>query len=378
MPNGVGVCTENYLLAAAMTESSERTAYPAANLLDTQRRTKVWRTNGFWLIEVGSNEIVFRESVGVDLTATIAAGEYSSTADFVVALKAALDAAGDSTYTVTYLAHGKFKIESNGAGGGGIFQLRMEHADSADMADILGFDTVAYTGSLEYTADVVRIHTSDWLVFDLGIATNPKAFCLVGDRNNPLRITSTAVIKLMGNPTNNWAAPAVELTIPYSDKALAVWDFEGLADIPAGYRYWKFEIVDRENARLYIELGAAFLGDMLAFTRGCTIFPLQLRGIDNSTIVVSEGGQVYGLERPKTMGIGLQWNALLPAEEEELLRHWEIVGLTKNWFLILDANGAFSTRKQDRVKLVRFSQEHQETLRTARFFDAPWQLEEAL
>lgn len=377
MANSLGVCNTNYLDTSANTYSSQNPVYPASNVFNLQQRKQVWRTFGYWLIESGSETIVFRETIGVDLTATIAAAAYTSTTAFLAAIKAALEAAGDSTYTVEMVA-GKIRITSNGSGGGGIFQLRMEAAGSADMAAIMGFDTVALTGALNYTADEVRIHTSEWLVFDMGIPTNPKAFCLVNDRNNPMRISPTATIRLMANPTNNWAAPAVDLTIPYADMALAVWDFEGLADVDAGYRYWKFEIIDRDNPRGYLEFGACFLGDMITMTRGCAVRPLQFQGRDTSVIVVSEGGQVFGRKTPKTMGWGVRFQGLLRAEQEDLEAHWENVGITENFFAVLDARNAFSTVKENRVKLVRFNSDYQAELVSYDNFSAEMNLVEAL
>lgn len=376
MANSVGICTTNYLDTATLVESSENPVYPASNVLDIQRRTKVWRTAGFWRIATGANVIVFRETTAIDLTATVATGEYTNTT-LAAAIKAALEAAGDSTYTVTYLATGIWRIASNGGGGGGIFELRFEAAAST-MEDTLGFASAAFTGALTYDADVIRLHTEEFLQFDFGIATNPKAFALVGDRNNPLRISSTATIKLQAALTASWDAPAFEMTIPHADAALSVWDFTGLADIDAGYRYWRFVIVDRDNPRLYLEFGAAFLGDMITCTRGCAVFPLRLRGRDRSTIVVSEDGQVYGLKRPKTKGITLAFQALLTSEEEDFDYHWETVGLTDNWFLILDAFGAFSTTKENRVKLVRFAEEYGEELGSYNNWSASMALEEAL
>lgn len=376
MANSVGICTTNYLDTASVTKSSENAVYPASNVLDIQRRGKVWRTAGFWKIVSGANAIVFRETTGVDLTATVAAGSYTNTT-LAAAIKAALEAAGDSTYTVTYLATGIWRIASNGGGGGGIFQLRFEAAGST-IEDILGFDSSAFTGALSYDADDIRLHTEEHLVFDFGVTTNPKAFCLVGDRNNPLRISPTASIKLQAALTDSWDTPALEITIPYADAALAVWDFEGLADVSPGYRFWRFVIVDRDNPRLYLEFGAAFLGDMISCTRGCAVFPLNLRGRDTSTVVVSESGQAYGLKRPKTKGIGLRFQALLKAESEAVWEHWETVGITDNWFLILDAYGAFTTTKENNVKLVRFAEDFEGVLGSYDNFSAQMALEEAL
>lgn len=376
MANSVGVCTNNYLDTAALSASSADLEYPFLNLIDLQRRTKPWRTAGYWKIEAGANVIIFRETVGVDITATIAPGEYD-TLGLAFVLKAALEATGVAIYTVTHVNTTRWKFESDLSSGATVFQLRFDSVLST-MGDALGFDSVAYTGNDNYLADDVRIHTEEFLLMDFGIPTNPKAFCLVGDRNQPLRISPTATIKLQAALTNSWAVPAMEITIPYADAALGLWDFEGLADVEPGYRYWRFSIIDRDNPRGYLEFGAGFLGDMITCTRGCAVFPLQLRGRDRSTIVVAEGGQVYGLKKPKTMGIGLRFAALLKQEAEDFWEHWETKGLTDNWFLILDAHGAFSTNAQNRIKLVRFAEEYQQVLGSFNNFSGDMTLEEAV
>src|SRR5690606_10868250 len=137
---------------ANATKSSQATGYPASNALNVDKRRRVWRSSGYWLVEEGSNKIVFRETAGVDLEAEVAAGEYTSDTTFLAAIKTALEAAGDSTYTVERdSTTGRIKITSNGVGGDGILQLMWSDADSAGMAALLGFSTSGDdTGALSY------------------------------------------------------------------------------------------------------------------------------------------------------------------------------------------------------------------------------------
>ena len=58
------------------TASSEQTSFPAENLYNAQRRSKVWRSAGYWEITEGNNVLTFQETSGVDLTAAITVGEY--------------------------------------------------------------------------------------------------------------------------------------------------------------------------------------------------------------------------------------------------------------------------------------------------------------
>jgi hypothetical protein len=379
MARCVGVCQDNYLAQAPNTfYSSQNPVYPAANVYDLQRRKKVWRSAGYWEVVSGENTLVFRETALTDLTATVAAGEYTTTAAFLAALKTALEAAGDSTYTCTQV-DGKIRVVSDGGGGGGIFELILTDAASEDMADLLGFDDSAnLTGALTYTADELRAHTSEWLVWDLGIPTNPRALCVVGDRNLPLRISPTATVRLLANTTNSWSAPAVTLTIPAADYSRSTWNLEGFSDTEAGYRYWKLEILDRENPRGYVEIGAVYLGDLMDFTRGAAVFPLERSGLDRSQTVFSEGGQAYALELPKTQGFRIQWQGILKEEAERMWAHWETVGKTRSFFLILDLPEAFTSNAQDWVKLVRFDNDHSDRLLSPNNFEAAWSLLEQL
>ncbi len=115
-------------------------------------------TTGF-AIKAGVNDkIDFEETAASELTATLAAGSYTGTT-LAAQIKTQLDAAGASTYTVDYgiTVTNKFTIVSNGAGGGGIFNiLWATGTNTATSSDFtLGFNTTDDTGSLTYNSDNV-------------------------------------------------------------------------------------------------------------------------------------------------------------------------------------------------------------------------------
>src|SRR3990167_10471240 len=101
---GVRILHDNFLdesLVSHQTESSEQAAFPVSNAFNFQRRSKVWRSNGYWEITSSNNVIVFRESVGVNLTATVTAGEYTKSTTLYPAIKTALEAGGVLFFTVS-------------------------------------------------------------------------------------------------------------------------------------------------------------------------------------------------------------------------------------------------------------------------------------
>jgi hypothetical protein len=338
--------TPNYLDSdkiAAASASSALAAYPAANLYDGERRSKVWRSAGCWEITAANQTIVFQETVGVDKTATVAAATYQTTAAFLAAVKAALEAAGDSTYTVSQdTTTKKLKIVSNGAGGGGVFRLRWTVAASSGFAAAAGFATdLDDTGALTYTADELRIHTSEWFLWDFGIPTNPKAFAAIGARNRAIKITPAATLLLQGSETNAWTMPTFEAAVAYDDFAMGLSGSDGLHTGPL--RYWRFKIVDAGNPLGYVELGSLFLGDMFEPARGAITFPFQGTYLDLSTTVFSEGGQSASDKREKSEAFQLSWDGLTTAEKEDIDRFWDEVGTYRPFFAQLDPALAFSS-----------------------------------
>ena len=353
---GVRIWDDNFVDASTVTasyQSSEQSAFPATNVLNFARRSKSWRSNGYWDITSSNNGIVFRESVGVDLTASIAVAEYTDTSTFLAAIKTALDAAGASTYTVTTDSSTfKIIITSNGAGGGGVFQLMWTDANSTSY-DVLGYDNGADdTGALTYTADNLRIHTSEWLTYDFGLPSNPKAFALIGERNSAIKISSGATINIQGNATNSWASPTDDVSITYYDDVMFSYSATGLWSTQ--HRFARIKIVDTSNPTGYVEVGAVYFGDVFDPTRGRAQYPFNGTYVDRSLTSFSEGGQTFTDIRPKAEIFTVRWLGLTIAEKESIDTLWDSVGIGKPFFVQFDPDAAFSSAGNKMLRYVKF------------------------
>jgi len=346
----------NYLdldLISNLSVSSEQAAFPVVNALNLNRRSKVWRSNGFWNITSSNNIIIFRETVAVDKTATITVGTYASSTALYTAIKAALEVNGDSTYTVTSdTTTLKVKIVSNGAGGGGIFQIAWP---TSSMAEILGFSTTEEdTGALTYVADELRISTGEFIQFDFGISTLPTAFILIGPRNRPIRITPSATIKLQGNETSVWTPGSVntEITLDYDSSVIASISSTGLW--PEALRYARLSIEDLSNPEGFVEVGALFLGIFFESTRGQVQYPLQSQYEDNSRVSFSEGGQTFSDIREKSETFSIGWSGLTVAEKEEIDDVWDTLGIANPFFVQFDPSLVFSSAASKMIRYVKF------------------------
>lgn len=349
------IMTNNYLDPDVISNSyvsSEQAAFPISNAYNAQRRSKVWRSNGAWEVTLANNVINFRESIGVDIGATIDIGVYTSNTTFFAAVKAAFEDAGDSTYTVSSDATTKkIKIVSNGGGGGGIFEINWTTSTGA--AELMGFLTTEDdSGSLTYIADSLKISTGEWVKWDMGISTNPMAFILIGPRNSPIKISPSATLKLQGNETDAWGDPSYETTLTYNDSSIVVMDEDGLHT--EALRYWRLLIQDLANPLGYVEIGSIFLGDFFQATRGAVQFPFQANYIDRSETVFSEGGQTFSDIREKSEQFSLSWFGLTISEKEEIDAIFADVGTSTPFFISMDTGQAFSSSENYYIRYVKF------------------------
>lgn len=355
--SGFKFLTDNYAetnVLAGYQESSEQSPlYPIENIF-APRRSKVWRSNGYWNVESGSNTIVFTEG-GSDFTATIAVAEYVTTASFMTAIDAAFTTAtgASGSYTVTQNSDLKFVITKSA----GTFTIKWSNPSSADMAAMLGFSTAADdTGALAYTADFIRIHQKEFLRLDLGIARMPNAVALVTRRNVRIPFSPSAVIKVIGNHTNTLASPVFEQTIEYDDEifmALSETDFYS----SSGLRFWWIYFEDISNPKGYLELGHFMLGRFYSPTRGKAQFPLGVQLIDRSETITAESGATFSNKKQKTLQLNTQWVGFTSEEKEQIDLIWEKYGTSKAFFISADSNEVYSSGLQRYAKLVKFSGE---------------------
>lgn len=329
--------------------SSEQASFPIENAYSKTRRSKVWRSAGYFKVDSTNKTIIFRETAGVDLTATITEGEYTSLTSMCAAIKTALEAAGDSTYTVTNSnsTNYKFNIVSNGVGGGGVFHLMLASV-SFTAEDLLGFSNASSLtdSSLTRTGDFLTINSEEFILWDMGLSTNPKCFALIGPRNTPLKLSPSCTLTLQASHNDAWDMPAFEQVLTYDERDIFYIDETGIGD--DSYRYWRLKIEDQSPFG-FVEVGAFFLGNYFNPVRGRVQFPLQVSLLDPSETMYSEGGQTFSDIRETSASYKLTWFALQKADIEEFEDWYQDFGRNKPFFIALDSTQIFSSSANRRV-----------------------------
>jgi hypothetical protein len=335
--------------------SSEQTSFPGVNVLNNNRRSKVWRSNGYWNITSLNNTFIFRDvNAGADKIAVVPVFEYHSTAAFVIALKTAMDLVGSNVYTVTYNAQNKFVIASSGA----YFELRNADVLST-LAGVIGFDTALHaTGFTTYTADVLSLNTgSEWIMFDLGLPSFPNAFAMTDERNRPLKFSPSASFTLSGNFTDpiDWSSAAFIQSLTYDPEVIMQMVPADGNFYASALRYWRIDIAD-QNALGYVQLGSVFLGRYFAPTR-CPQFPFENGMVDRSITTFSEGGQSFSDILPQTESFKVNYKNLTTADVEFIRYYFNIYGTAKPFFVVFDDTVAFSSAIERKTRLVKFDNE---------------------
>lgn len=373
------ICNSDFLTTAvSKTTTSESPSALSENLYGSQNRGKVWRSAGFFSVTSANKGIVFQETNSVNLTANIAEDDYDNISDFLFAIKDALEAVGASTYTVTQdSVTKKITIESNGLGGGGIFKLMWTNVGST-AAGILGFSTAADdTGSLVYAADQVSIHSYERLIWDLGMASNPDAFIMIGKKLQAIKLTTSAVIKLQANATNAWNSPSYDVTLDYDEVAILKLKAEGDAGLaPTGYRYWSLYIEDPQNPDGAVELSKIFLGDYYSPVQGKPQFPFEVSKQDFSDVKQLNSGSKTVSIKLRSEVFSFDWMALTTGEKEVFDDISASVGTSENFFVVFDPNIVMSSDLNYSARYVRFDSNPSLQLETPGMWSSSWTLEE--
>jgi len=207
------------------------------------------------LEEAPNNKIDFEETASTPLVAILTAGDYNGHT-LATEIKTRLDAAGASTYTVTYSdTTNKFTLVSNLAGGGNIFTLLWLTGANrgASAADTLGYsDAADDSGAGTYTSDSRRIHWPyEEIPRDLLTAYQYNHIALLGHN-----FSSSAVIKIIGADDSAFTTNPVSDTITYNANNIFFY-----LSAARTKRYIKLQVADPENSAGYLQLSVPYPGN---------------------------------------------------------------------------------------------------------------------
>jgi len=291
---------DNLIKIYTPTETSQHENFPVENL---QHRdfNKAWRSRygagsgwGNFVITDSVNDRLDIDEGGGEFSVVITPGTYD--ADTLATMigsqmTATSLAVGNAwTYVCSYDdATNKFTIEeTSGPNNFSILWKTGTHGSDGTGRTVgytIGFSEAADdAGAATFTADYVRIHSSETITIDF---VTPQDIYGVIIRGHNLE--GAAAVSVLFS-TDNFATVSETIPFTFQDNILILeWD------TPKTYQYSQIRIRDWTNSALYVAMGIEFIGPQFQPVTNNLQGP-DLEDIDPSIVMESEAGQESSLQ----------------------------------------------------------------------------------
>jgi len=173
--------------------------------------------------------------------------------------------------------------------------------------------------------------TTENLVFDLQTTEEINSVVLLWPKEDGIRLTNSAVIKVQANATNVWTSPAVDQTLTINNIYSVASHF---FSTDQSYRYWRILITDASNPWGYIELGTVWLGKSLEIDNAENGFKYRL--LDRTKTTETDFGHKYNDEYPITASLKFNYKYLDYSDIEILENAFRTNGTRKPVLVALD------------------------------------------
>lgn len=347
--------TNNHAVAdgVAVTFSSAVADFPGANALD-ERKWKRWRTAGRFTISAANKNVYIND--GTDKTVTLTEGEYTSASALASHIQTRLNASSSNWSVASSPSSGRFSFGRSS----GTAILRCSVSTNAV------WDTVGWTATTNQNVGIGAVgqarrnHTSESVRFDLLTARDVTGFIAIPPTDTVYAPTASATLTLKASNVGfgTWAET---WTLERTDRGV----FQHFAAAEA-YRYWEFEIIDRENpgvenaagdvlvAGPYMDHAQIFLGEHAGPSTRTIGLGFTRRLVDPSVVTTTEAGATFTRLRTKYWEIGgVRVEYLTQEERIDLERAVEEVGTAVPFFLSLDPGATISEDGGEFTKYVR-------------------------
>lgn len=317
----------------APTASSELAGFPLSNA-QNPTRSKVWKPAGSFTISSTNNKIYVDDGSSNEIT--LDSATYGSGTALATELQTKINAAITPTATVTYNTTTfffEFSFTSS-------VILEVSNQTNA-VWDTIGFIHPADISGTSINADDLRIHSSEFAVFDFGYPADISFFAMIPPADRTLGLTDGATVKLQANNVDDFTA-----SIPYEQTATVtpngVFLFLDTStnddDLPS-FRFWRIEIIDRTNAlgSDFLNIGNIYLGSFTTVqARNIQSgFSKELR--DPTLKSQSDSGVLFFDERTKFREYtGLEMLYMDSADRLEFENLINSVGVSQPFYLALD------------------------------------------
>lgn len=338
----------NNFLLSTMTYSSQLSSFPATNSTNTSR-SKVWKPAGNFEISSTNKKLYIND--GTDKTITLTEGAYNYTT-LASHIQTQLNASSTNWSCSYDTALETFKFTISRSSGTAILR---ESVTTDAVWDTLGFTSTTDVSGSPFVADEQRNHTSEWIKCDLGIPQLATFGGILSGIDQIFTLSTSATVKVQANNIDYWASPPVDISItPGSTSAMSFLDANTNT-----YRFWRFEIKDRQNYRgpEGLEFAFVYIGDhtTITNTNWATGFSKELT--DPSNLLQSESGALFFEKRPRYLTLNNCSIQLINAQERENIEQlFYDIGTREPMFVSIDPDVSVSLALEELTRFMVMTQ----------------------
>lgn len=172
------------------------------------------------------------------------------------------------------------------------------------------------------------------IVFDMQTTEEINSVVLLWPKEDGIRLSETATVKIQANATNVWSGPAVDQALTI-DNTYSVASHFFSSD--QSYRYWRVVIEDLSNPWDYIELGTVWLGKGLDVDNAQNGFKYALN--DNTQVSSTPFGHKYFDEYPQVATVEFSYVNMTYDQTQLLENAFRTNGARKPVLVVFDEAG---------------------------------------
>jgi hypothetical protein len=353
----------NSLELGTMTSNSgAMTGFPASNAV-SMNRGNLWVTNGLFKIDATNNKMYLEVNYTL-YTATLASGNYSGTT-LAAEIQTKVRAATSTLLTCTYLSTYKFHFELVGAD----FAMVLSNQTTSTWYDVglLGVVNITVDSGDELEGEI-RIHTHEFMYFDLGYAMDISFFALMPQRNYSNMLTAGATLNIRASNVNDITTAPLSVNVPAGAEGSFYFLETG---IPVAYRYVWFTLLDPANPfGPNLVFSQIFLGGYIALPNRTVDSGFTLQDVDRALRTESQAGGLYFERYGRHQRIsGLKFSNLTRVETTAIQQLYYDIGKSNNFYLSLDS-GNFNDDLTEFTNIGVFDNDPTITSKPSNYFDA--------
>lgn len=345
-----------------ISNSGNLAGFPASNAI-TSNRGQLWVTAGNFKID-SSNQYLYLGINSIPYIIDLTIGNYTGST-LASHIQSRILAITGITVSCSYSSAYKFTFtcSTNDI----LFGLSAQTNSIWYDLGLLGTIDINMPQSTTLTG-YVRIHTHEFIYFDLGYAMDISFFAILPQRNYANMLTAGATINIKASNINDITTAPLNINVPSGSEGSFYFLEQGY---PISYRYVWLTIIDPENPYgPNLEFSQIFLGGYISLPNRTVDAGFTIQDVDRSLRTESQAGGLYFERYGRHKRISnLKFSNLTKIEVAAIQQLYFDLGKSNSYYISIDSGNFYNDLEQFTYFGI-FENDPTITSKQAGFFDA--------